>query len=92
MGQVNGLAVMDLGNYRFGHPMRITARVRLGKGEVVDIEREAKLGGPIHSKGVLILAGFLAGRYAPDHPAVALGQPGLRAVLRRGGRRQRLLD
>jgi len=68
LGQVNGLAVMDLGGYRFGHPMRITARVRLGKGEVVDIEREAKLGGPIHSKGVLILAGFIAGRYAPDHP------------------------
>jgi lon-related putative ATP-dependent protease len=68
VGQVNGLAVMDLGNFRFGHPMRITARVRLGKGEVVDIEREAKLGGPIHSKGVLILGGFIAGRYAPDHP------------------------
>jgi predicted ATP-dependent protease len=64
-GQVNGLAVMSLGEHAFGHPNRITARVRLGKGELVDIEREVKLGGPIHSKGVLILAGYLAGRYCP---------------------------
>jgi lon-related putative ATP-dependent protease len=68
VGQVNGLAVMSLGGFEFGHPTRITARTRLGKGEVVDIEREVKLGGPLHSKGVLILSGFLAGRYAPDHP------------------------
>jgi lon-related putative ATP-dependent protease len=68
VGQVNGLAVMGLGGFAFGHPSRITARTRLGKGEVIDIEREVKLGGPIHSKGVLILSGFLAGRYAPDHP------------------------
>ncbi|UHD15217.1 Lon protease family protein [Thiocapsa bogorovii] len=68
VGQVNGLAVMSLGGFAFGHPSRITARVRLGKGELIDIEREVKLGGPIHSKGVLILQGFIAGRYALDYP------------------------
>jgi predicted ATP-dependent protease len=68
VGQVNGLAVMQLGNYLFGQPQRITARVRLGGGKVVDIERESELGGPIHSKGVLILSGFLAGRYAVNRP------------------------
>ena len=52
----------------FGHPTRITARVRLGKGEVVDIEREVELGGPLHSKGVLILGGFLGARYATRFP------------------------
>jgi len=68
VGQVNGLSVIQLGEFSFGHPSRITARVRLGKGEVVDIEREVELGGPIHSKGVLILAGFLAQRFAADRP------------------------
>jgi len=68
VGQVNGLAVFALGEHEFGHPTRITARVRLGKGEVVDIEREVELGGPIHSKGVLILAGFLGARYARRAP------------------------
>ncbi|MCG6985468.1 MAG: AAA family ATPase [Thiocapsa sp.] len=68
VGQVNGLAVMTLGGFSFGHPTRITARVRLGEGEVIDIEREVKLGGPLHSKGVLILQGFIAGRYALDYP------------------------
>ncbi len=68
VGQVNGLSVVDLGRYCFGRPSRITARVRLGKGEVLDIEREAELGGPIHSKGVLILGGFLGARYAADRP------------------------
>ncbi|WP_417317219.1 Lon protease family protein [Emcibacter sp.] len=67
-GQINGLSVLDLGSYAFGRPTRITARIRLGKGEVVDIEREVKLGGPIHSKGVLILSGFLGAQYQPDHP------------------------
>jgi lon-related putative ATP-dependent protease len=67
-GQVNGLAVTQLGEYLFGHPTRITARVRAGKGEVIDIEREVELGGPIHSKGVLILSGFLGSRYAPHAP------------------------
>lgn len=67
-GQVNGLSVVQLGEFAFGMPSRITARVRLGSGGVVDIEREAELGGPLHSKGVMILSGFLAGRYATDHP------------------------
>lgn len=67
-GQANGLAVVALGGFAFGVPHRITARVRLGAGKVVDIEREAELGGPIHSKGVLILSGYLAGRYAPNKP------------------------
>ncbi len=68
VGQVNGLSVLSLGENSFGHPTRITARTRLGKGEVVDIQREVELGGPIHSKGVLILSGFLSGRYCPDEP------------------------
>ena len=68
VGQINGLSVIALGNFAFGQPSRITARVRLGKGEVVDIEREVELGGPIHSKGVLILAGFLGARYAAERP------------------------
>jgi len=68
VGQVNGLSVLELGGFRFGRPTRITCRVRPGSGKVVDIEREVELGGPIHSKGVLILSGFLAGRYALDTP------------------------
>ncbi|MEW7993712.1 MAG: AAA family ATPase [gamma proteobacterium symbiont of Clathrolucina costata] len=68
VGQINGLSVVLLGDQRFGHPNRITARARLGKGQVVDIEREVELGGPIHSKGVYILSGFIAGRYVPDYP------------------------
>lgn len=68
VGQVNGLSVLQLGDFAFGRPTRITARTRLGKGEVLDIEREAELGGPIHSKGVMILSGFLGGRYATDRP------------------------
>ena len=68
VGQINGLAVMQLGGFAFGMPSRITARVRLGAGRVVDIEREAQMGGPTHSKGVLILSGYLAGRYVPNLP------------------------
>jgi lon-related putative ATP-dependent protease len=68
VGQVNGLSVVQPGRFAFGHPSRITARVRLGRGEVVDIEREVELSGPIHSKGVLILSGFLGARYASDRP------------------------
>jgi lon-related putative ATP-dependent protease len=68
VGQVNGLSVLDLGNFSFGQPSRITATARLGKGEVVDIEREVELGGAIHSKGVLILSSFLAARFARNHP------------------------
>lgn len=68
IGQVNGLSAIGLGNFSFGRPTRITAQLRLGKGEVVDIEREVELGGPIHSKGVLILSGFLGARYAGERP------------------------
>ena len=68
VGQVNGLSIVTLGNYYFGHPSRITAQIRLGRGEVIDIEREVALGGPLHSKGVLILAGFLGGRFGKAGP------------------------
>jgi len=68
IGQVNGLSIIPLGDFMFGRPTRITARTRMGKGEVVDIEREVELGGPIHSKGVLILSGFLNGRYVEEKP------------------------
>jgi lon-related putative ATP-dependent protease len=68
VGQINGLSVIELGGYSFGRPSRITARVRLGKGDVVDIEREVELGGPLHSKGVFILEGFLGARYAEETP------------------------
>jgi lon-related putative ATP-dependent protease len=67
-GQVNGLSVIDMGNFMFGRPTRITARVRIGDKEVVDIEREVELGGPIHSKGVFILTALLGARYLPDSP------------------------
>lgn len=66
VAQVNGLSVIQLGDFRFGRPARITATARPGKGQVVDIEREVELGGPIHSKGMLILSRFIASRYAPD--------------------------
>src|SRR5690606_25973125 len=68
VGQINGLSVIQIGTFSFGRPSRITARVRMGQGRVVDIEREVKLGGPLHSKGVMILWGYLAGRYAEDVP------------------------
>ncbi len=68
IGQINALSVLQLGNFAFGRPSRITARVRTGQGRVTDIEREVKLGGPLHSKGVMILWGYLAGRFAQDVP------------------------
>jgi predicted ATP-dependent protease len=68
VGQVNGLSVLTIGRFAFGRPHRITASARLGKGELVDIEREADLGGPLHSKGVLILAGFLGSRFGTKTP------------------------
>jgi len=71
-GQINGLSVLQLGGFSFGRPSRITARVSLGRGHVIDIEREVKLGGPLHSKGVLILSGFLADRFGKERP-LALG-------------------
>jgi lon-related putative ATP-dependent protease len=68
VGQVNGLSVSGLGDILFGRPSRITASVGLGRGGVVDIEREANLGGPLHTKGVLILSGYLVEQYAQDKP------------------------
>jgi predicted ATP-dependent protease len=68
-GQINGLVVVDVAHQSYGYPVRITATVRLGgEGEVVDIERETELGGAIHSKGVMILASFLAGRFGRHQP------------------------
>jgi lon-related putative ATP-dependent protease len=68
VGQVNGLSVMGLGDFAFGSPSRVTASTGLGREGVVDIEREAKMGGPIHTKGVLILSGYLNEKYAQDKP------------------------
>ncbi|MBN1357642.1 AAA family ATPase [Candidatus Bathyarchaeota archaeon] len=68
VGQVNGLSVMGLGDIAFGNPSRVTASVGLGREGVIDIEREAKMGGPIHTKGVLILSGYLNEKYARDEP------------------------
>ncbi|MDH3263267.1 MAG: AAA family ATPase, partial [Paracoccaceae bacterium] len=68
VGQINALSVIDLGTARFGRPSRVTARVRMGAGKLVDIERETELGGPLHSKGVMILSGYLAGHFATDVP------------------------
>lgn len=68
VGQVNGLSVHLLGDYEFGRPSRITARTYVGRGNVIAIDREAELAGPIHNKGVMILAGYLGGRYAQDLP------------------------
>jgi predicted ATP-dependent protease len=67
-GQVNGLSVIDLGDIMFGRPSRITASIEPGHDGVIDIEREAKLGGPIHTKGVMILSGYLAYAYAREKP------------------------
>jgi len=68
VGQVNGLSVIGFGDYAFGKPSRVTAGIGLGREGLVDIEREAKMGGPIHTKGVLILGGYLANKYAQDKP------------------------
>jgi lon-related putative ATP-dependent protease len=68
VGQINALSVMSLGGYGFGKPSRITCRVSPGAGRIIDIEREVELGGPFHSKGVMILSGFLSGRYALKFP------------------------
>ncbi|MDH3388932.1 MAG: AAA family ATPase [Gammaproteobacteria bacterium] len=67
-GQVNGLSVLQIGGFRFGQASRITATARLGHSRIVDIERESKLGGDIHSKGVMILSSYLATHYAANQP------------------------
>ena len=68
VGQVNGLAVIDLGDFAFGRPNRITASVGVGREGLIDIEREAKLGGRIHTKGVMILNGYMTEKYVQDAP------------------------
>jgi lon-related putative ATP-dependent protease len=68
VGQLNGLSAYQLGDYAFGKPSRVTVRSFLGKEGVINIEREAKLSGPIHDKGVMILSGFFGERYARDKP------------------------
>lgn len=68
VGQVNGLAVYDMGDYAFGKPSRITANVALGDSGIINIEREAQMSGPLHNKGVLILSGYLRQKYAQDKP------------------------
>ena len=68
VGQINGLSVIDLNDYRFGHPSRITANVFMGQEGVVNIEREVKMTGPIHNKGLMILSSYLGRKYAQDMP------------------------
>jgi lon-related putative ATP-dependent protease len=68
IGQINGLSVTSYGGYAFGRPVRITASVRVGTGEVMDVEREVELGGPLHSKGVLIISSYLSSTYASQVP------------------------
>lgn len=68
VGQINGLSVMELGDFAFGRPSRVTASVAVGRDGIIDIERQAQLGGPTHTKGVLILGGYLANMYAQDKP------------------------
>lgn len=68
VGQVNGLTVLEPGNFRFSLPVRITAVTRLGEGEVINIEREVELSGPIHSKGVFILSSYVGMRFLPEQP------------------------
>ncbi len=68
IGQVNGLSVLDLGDYRFGMPSRITAKTYAGKAGIMNIEREAKLSGKIHEKAIFILTAYLGGKYATKHP------------------------
>ncbi len=67
-GQINGLSVYAMGDYMFGRPSRLSCRSYIGKGNVVNIEREVKMSGPIHDKGAMIVTGYLAGRYAQDKP------------------------
>ena len=68
VGQVNGLSVYNLGDYMFGKPSRITVKTSMGKAGIINIEREVEMSGPIHNKGVYILAGYLRGKYAQDKP------------------------
>ena len=68
VAQVNGLAVLSVGDHRFGQPSRVTARVSIGRGDVESIERETEMSGPIHAKGFLALSGYLSQTYAQNWP------------------------
>jgi lon-related putative ATP-dependent protease len=68
VGQINGLTVVDLGSYAFGFPVRISCAVGVGRGEIIDIERETELGGPLHTKGTQILRGLLLSRFGDKVP------------------------
>ena len=70
VGQVNGISILDLGDYSFGRPARVSARTSLGRGGIASIEREIELSGPIHSKGFMILSGYLSATYAQEWPLV----------------------
>lgn len=72
VGQANALSVYDLGDHSFGRPSRVTARVAAGRGKLIDIQRESEMGGRIHSKGVMILTGYLEGKYASEKPIAML--------------------
>ncbi|MGC9350372.1 MAG: Lon protease family protein, partial [Sulfurovum sp.] len=73
VGQINALTFISLGGHEFGMPSRISATTRIGKGEIIDIQRKVELGGPIHSKGVMILSAYLGSRYAYDLPLSVVG-------------------
>jgi lon-related putative ATP-dependent protease len=68
VGQINGLSVLSVGDFSFGAPSRITIAVGLGKGGLIDVQREVNMSGPIHGKGVMIIAGYLATKFAYDKP------------------------
>jgi lon-related putative ATP-dependent protease len=68
VGQVNGLSVIGIGDFTFGRPSKVTASIGVGRGGIIDIEREASMGGPIHTKGVMILGGYISNKYAQDKP------------------------
>ncbi len=70
VGQVNGLSVLDVHDYAFGKPSRITVKTSMGRAGIINIEREADMSGPSHNKGVLILGGYLRYKYAQDKPLV----------------------
>lgn len=73
VGQINGLAVLGIGDYSFGKPSRITARTYVGGAGIINIEREIKLSGKIHDKGAMIIAGYLGGKYANNMPLAFSG-------------------
>ena len=92
VGELNGLSVYDVGDYRFGRPTKITASVAAGRAGIISIEREADLSGKSHNKGVLILAGYFRARFAQKVPLASFRESRARAELQRSRGRQRLFD